>query len=497
MNSRLLSLYHGLPSPLRSVAASMRGYYLRAWRYGFDAEERVEQALAREAWSANQWAAWRQERLTRVLTRAATQVPYYRDHWAERRRRGDRCSWETLAHWPLLEKDAVRRDPLAFIASDCDPGKMFVDHTSGTSGKPIRVWLTANTVREWYALFEARCRRWNGVTRHDRWAILGGQLVTPAARQRPPFWVWNKGLNQLYFSAYHLAPHLIPHYLRALVRYRIQYLLGYPSALCALARVALLQQWDEVKMRVVITNAEPLYPHQRELISKAFRCPVRDTYGMAEIAAAGSECEHGRLHPWPEAGEIELLDAVTDAEGVQRGELVCTSLLNEDMPLIRYRVGDRVAWKPGWETCACGRSLPGITAIEGRLDDELYTRDGRAVGRLDPVFKSDLPIREAQIVQESLDQIRVRVVPADNFSDAARTAIEDSIRLRMGPSRVVVDVVPSIGRSANGKLRAVVCNLSPEERALVQGQNSERNTGTGRAVRPAVKSRSGSSIPTR
>src|SRR5262249_43089394 len=145
------------------------------------------------------------------------------------------------------------------------------------------------TVRAWYALMEARWRRWYGVSRHDRWAILGGQLVTPVAQRRPPFWVWNAALRQLYMSSYHLAPHLIPYYLDALRRHRIQYLWGYPSALHALAQEAVRRQRRDLKMTVAIANAEPLFDYQRQTIAEAFQCPVRETYGLAEIVAAASE----------------------------------------------------------------------------------------------------------------------------------------------------------------------------------------------------------------
>ena len=52
------------------------------------------------------------------------------------------------------------------------------------------------------------------------------------------------------------------------------------------------------------------------------------------------------------------------------------------------------------------------------MDDVLYTRDGRRVGRLDPVFKDRVAIREAQVIQDALDVVRVRYVPADGCSDA-------------------------------------------------------------------------------
>ena len=164
------------------------------------------------------------------------------------------------------------------------------------------------TVRQLHALSELRERRWYGVSVRQRWAILGGQLVVPATRRRPPFWVWNGPLNQLYMSSYHLSTALIPHYLDALRDYKVRYLWGYSSSLCALADEVLRLDRRDLRLAVVITNAEPLSHEQRQRISAAFECPVQETYGMAEFVMAASECEAGRLHMWPEVGVTEVQD---------------------------------------------------------------------------------------------------------------------------------------------------------------------------------------------
>ncbi|HEX6533931.1 MAG TPA: AMP-binding protein [Gemmatimonadaceae bacterium] len=474
MSDWRLELYHHLPTPARAVAAGARGWYLRAWRYGPETERLVAEALERERWSAERWRAWREERLAMVLHRAATRVPYYREQWAARRRRGDRAGWERLEHWPVLEKEAVRRDARAFVADDRDPRRMFHEHTSGTTGTSLDLWWSRETVRAWYALFEARWRRWYGVSRRDRWAILGGQLVVPVTRRAPPFWVWNPALRQLYLSSYHLAPDLVPHYVDAIRRHRVRYLWGYPSALHALAvgaeRAGGIGR--ALGLRVAIANAEPVLPHQREAVERAFACPLRETYGMAEIVAAAGECEYGALHLWPEAGLVEVLDGESPVAAGETGDLVCTGLANPDMPLVRYRLGDRGAIggrlsQPRAESrssCPCGRTLPRLARLEGRSDDVLYTRDGRAVGRMDPVFKSRLPVLEAQIVQETLDRVRVRYVPAPEWSAADGEAIVERIRDRLGDVEVRLEPVAAIARDANGKLRAVVCALPAEER---------------------------------
>jgi phenylacetate-CoA ligase len=467
MHDVALRVYWRLPFALRSLVASARGWQLRRWRYGAETEELVAQALERERWSPAQWQAWREERLAFVLHRAATRVPYYRDLWSARRRRGDRASWEVLAHWPTLEKEAVRHRPEAFLADDCRPERMFEDHTSGSTGTPLRLWQSRATVRQWYALFEARWRRWYGVSRHDRWAILGGQMVAPVWRQRAPFWVWNAALHQLYVSVYHLSPRLIPDALAALRRHGITHVLGYPSALDALARSPVSDRRRIETLKVAIANAEPVYRHQRARIASGLRCPVRETYGMAEAVAAAGECEAGRLHLWPEAGIIELFDGDAGRPGAAVGDLVATGLLNPDMPLIRYRTGDR-ATRATDQPCPCGRTLPVLRRIEGRRDDAIVTPDGRWVGRLDPVFKGGLPIREAQIVQEEIDRIRVPYVPAPGFAPRHARQIETRLRARLGRVTVILEECDHIPRGAGGKLRGVV-SLVHRRRAYATG----------------------------
>lgn len=459
MSDAVLQIYHRLPSPVRSLAASMRGMQLRAWRYGADTEQLVAEALVREYWNPEQWKSWREEQLAFLLNRAATTVPYYRNLWAERRRRGDRSSFEHLENWPILEKEDLRKDARAFVADDCSTRRLKPEHTSGTTGKSLELWRSRVTERAWYGLFEARCRRWYGVSRHDRWAILGGQLITPVHLRRPPFWVWNAALNQLYMSSYHLAPDLLPHYLDTLQRYRINYLYGYSSSLYELALEAIRQGRRDLKMKVAITNAEPVFGYQRQAIEEAFQCPLRETYGMAEIVAAASECEHGLLHVWPDVGHVEVVNSGGQDCDARTGDLVATGLLNTDMPLIRYRVGDRVTLSSADELCACGRTLPLLASVDGRMDDVLFTADGRRIGRLDPVFKNDLPIREAQIVQEALDCIRVRYVPAAEFTSAAAEALTARLKAYLGNVRIVLEEVEEVPRTANGKFRAVICEL--------------------------------------
>lgn len=463
LKSRLMPLYRRAPPSVRNVVGSVYGGYLNYWRYGRDSARLVDAALAREHWSKERWEAWQDERLAELLRHAARDVPYYREAWRERRLMGDDSPVDQLENWPVLSKETLRADPKLFIADSRRGRRLFRLDTSGTSGTPITTWRSRETMQAWYALVEARWRRWYGVSRHEPWAILGGQEVTPVEREVPPYWLWNRAGQQLYMSTLHLKAANVASYLDALRTYGISHLYAYSSAAAELARLASQASLETPKLKVVVTNAEPLEPHQRETIATAFDCPVHSSYGMSEAVAGASECKHGRLHLWPEAGVVEVMKDFDDelvANGTS-GRLICTGLLNFDMPLIRYEIGDRGALAPNTateETCDCGREMPQLHRLEGRSIDNLVTSDGRKVFWLNPVLYG-LPIHQAQIVQRSHEYVEVKVIPADGYGAEATTHITTELRRRLGDVEVAVRVVDEIERGPNGKFRAVVSEV--------------------------------------
>lgn len=452
---RAQDLYYAAPYSLRVALASGRGAVLSARRYGRDTGRLTAEAIEREHWSKEQWRSWQEHRLQALIEAARIYAPAYYSL-----PRPQEWGFRGLVDLPLLPKEQLRANPGAFVRRDA-PRALIEEHTSGTSGTPLTLRISRSDYRAWYALAEARWRQWYGVTRHDRWAIIGGQPVAPPGSSEPPYWVWNSAMRQLYLSSYHISESTAQAYVEAIDRHRITYLLGYPSSIHALAVACRQLDRKPRELRVVITNAEPVLDHQRALISDTFGCPVRETYGMAEYVAAASECEHGRLHLWPEAGVLEVLDhtAATPVKPGTVGRFACTGLLNTAMPLIRYLVGDAGWLAPPGDACPCGRTLPILGGIEGRSDDLVRTSDGRLIGRLDPVFKKDLPLQGAQIIQETIDWFRVLVVPAEGYGSSTESEISRRLRDRVGEVRVEFEQVAELPIGANGKFKAVVSRV--------------------------------------
>jgi phenylacetate-CoA ligase len=451
-------VYHALPAFGRNAVATVRGCQLEYLRRGRDFEQLVDEYLERENWSRQQWQQWQSGKLREMLRWAAREVPYYRRYWQEHAPRNHEAAVEEISNWPVLEKNILRKQPHLFLADSSSLKNLHAWHTSGSTGSPTTIWWSKKMMRRRWAAFEARSRRWYGVSYRDPFALLGGRMVAPIQQRKPPFWVWNAASRQLYMSSYHLSRANIPFYVEEMKRRSVKHIYGYTSSIFEIANYLLETSTAPPQLKVIVTQAEPLYEHQRRVIEKAFNCPVRESYGMAEMVAQAGECEHGTMHLWPEYGycEVDTGDGLLATVGT--GDLVTTGLLNWDMPLIRYRLGDRVTLGSSEETCSCGRHLPILGGVEGRIDDVLLTPDGRKVGRLSTVFKN-LPIMEAQTIQRSLDRILLKVVPGDGYDAACERALIQALCERMGDIQVDVELVEAIPRGANGKFRAVLCEL--------------------------------------
>jgi len=460
--SQMLSLYHSLPHFMQNFVANVRGFQLRSWRYGNDFQRLKDEASERERWSVDEWRFWQEERLGYILHKAATQVPFYRDYWVKRRKSSQFSFLMDIENWPILEKDEVRKDPKAFIVDHDNDKHLFTDKTGGTTGVPTLIYETRSIVRKWYALSEARLQRWHGVDSPQWWGMFGGQKIIPLSKNKEPYWVKNAGLRQIYFSIYHISRDTAKHYYSALCKFNLPYFVVYPSVFAILAH-----HFDELGLKppptkVIFCNSEKVTQKQREIIQTVFDCPVVDTYGMAEKLSGASECDQGIMHYWPEVGNFELFDSdvgefIRDTD--IHGDFVLTSLLNETMPLIRYRNGDR-GTLPDWSyKCGCNCPLPRFGKIDGRANDLIVTKDGRKLYILDSLF-NDLPIVEGQLVQVSIDEFVVNWVPDHGFADP-KSEKELKARLQdyLGNVEIQFVKMDQIPRNPNGKSQPFISRI--------------------------------------
>lgn len=457
---RFDALYARLPVRAQHYAVTAFGAYRHWVGFGPGYVRFVRDFASREWFTPTEWRAWERARLSRVLADAA-RVPYYRDAWGPAGRaaaeRGE------LAELPLLQKDAVRVDPHAFVRPGPRPWPRLVHHTSGSTGTPVANFYTVAEWRANRAVREARSMVWAGVSYAMPRATFSGRQVEPDPASSGPFHRYNAVDRQVYLSAFHLRPATARQYVDALGRHGVQWLTGYAVSFHLLATLMLEQGLAPPPLRAVITTSEKLTPEMRRTMGAAFGCRVYEEYGTVENTIFASECPEGRLHVSPDVGVVEILRPDgTACEPGEAGEVVTTALSRRYQPLVRYRLGDVASW--GGEPCTCGRAMPVLREVQGRLEDVVVGPDGRRMVRFHGVFIGLANVREGQVVQEAVDFIRLRVVPGDHGAPVDGDEMARRVRQRLGTVRVQVELVDAIPRTRSGKFKAVISNLTLEQR---------------------------------
>lgn len=238
--------------------------------------------------------------------------------------------------------------------------------------------------------------------------------------------------------------------------YDSQWIEGYGSAIATLAESAKAAGVSPLPLRAAIVSGDTLLPGMRASIEGYFQCPVYDHYGQSEGVCMAMQCSHGRMHIIPAAGIVEILreDGSTCAPG-EVGEIVATGLLNDAMPLIRYRIGDYAAWAED-QCCRCGNVHPIIANLEGRVDDYLVTVDGRKIGRLSTAMKRSPTIHSAQLIQQRPGHAYLLVRPGRGYTRRHAVAVRDDILERIGNFEIDISEVQEIPKTPQGKTSLVV-----------------------------------------
>ena len=460
----LEAVYNRLPIWAQHLAISAYGWHLQRLRYGGQFERRL-------AWWDKLHQLTREERhillttgLRSILRIAIEQTPYGQQL---SRRYGtsarDISHWTDLRHLPVLEKDTVRANPDLFFNRALSAREVSYDHTSGTTGSPLRIAVSIEALRDCHALVNV-AKGWAGIGHNARRATFSGKLTVPVRQSAPPYWRYNKPGRQLVFSVHHISPDSVPDYAEKLNEYQPQDLDGYPSAIHSVAHMSLAQGLSLPQPIAIRTWGEKLYDFQRQVIETAFNAPIFDWYGVAENCCYAAECEYGNYHVFDHFGIVEVLENGKPVKAGEEGDIVATSLSNYAMPLIRYKVGDRAV--AGGPECPCGNQSTVLAQIIGRSDEMIVTPEGRVVGQapLSIVFKAAAGIDEAQIVQDTPDGIRVDVVTEGTFGPHQQSAIEAKLRQRLGSEiGIELRVVDEIPRTQAGKYKLVESTIDVED----------------------------------
>lgn len=457
------ALYQNAPVGLQEQLLSLQAG-LRRLVTGRRALHRVAGEISASQWlPRSAWETWQLEQMRQLASHAARHVPYYRALFG--RLDIDPSGWrslEDLRQLPVLTKPEVIEAGTAMLAGDA-PWPRFKGSTSGTTGRAMPGWRDRTSIAFEQA-FVDRQATWAGYRPGDRRAWLRGDPIIPRRQTGGPLWRLNRHDNMLMLSSYHLNRDNGRAYLDALAEFEPVMLQAYPSSASYLAR--LLEDLDERyrgrALKGIVTSSETLSPEDRRIISERFGCPVFDWYGAFERVAAIGTCEHGNYHVMEDYGLVEFED-----NGDGTANLIGTGFGNQCMPLLRYRADDMVVPADPDYQCPCGRSFRVVERVLGRVDDAIRTPDGTHVVMLDWIFSGLPGLIEAQVVQERLDYVRIRIVAGPDFTARTGQLLLTRAQERLGRGvHIELERVPGIERTRNGKFRQIVSHLKMETQRM-------------------------------
>lgn len=412
----------------------------------------------------SQW--WNRERieeqqfgsLRKLLEHAQHTCPYYSNEWTALGLDANSIqSIEQFAKWPLLTREAIRRNRLKMRTTA--PLKRMSKATGGSSGEPLQFDLDSGSNDRRTAM-TYRGYGWAGAAPGTKQLYIWGTLVgNLPAWKRLKVDLHHRFDRHLILSCFEFTPERMRSHFDRMNRYQAEVIVAYTNPLYEFARFIKQNGLVPAKPRSIIVGAEKLHDFQRELIEDVFQAPIFETYGSREFMLIGAECDqHCGLHLSMENLLVEILnDDGSPTPHGQEGNIVITDLYNYGMPFIRYVNGDRAV--AGFEMCPCGRGLPLLKKVVGRQLDTLDTPDGRKIpGEFFPHLIKEFPaVRRFQVVQETLDVITLKLVVDGGLTLAEREHLLTEVRKCTGTQvDIRLQMVDDIPLTKAGKLKVVV-----------------------------------------
>ncbi len=416
------------------------------------------------------------QKLRPLLAHAIAQVPYYRGLFM---RAGitpdDIRTLADLRHVPVTRKADLRANfPDRTTAQNLPPGRRWKMTTSGSTGFLFEFYTDLAGMDSWHSSY-LFFLEWAGAALWDT-RILVTEGDSPAYRANLPRPAWlTPSLRRVFLGErviHRVGVDVTAAEYREVIRRlhgrRSFFIRGNPSHLARLA-VQLLEDGEELEWhpKVVISGAETLTPANAAVLRKTFRCPVVNHYSTWEVPHIAQTCPDNPkvLHVNSERVILRVVrDDGTPAAPREQGRVVITSLTNYVMPFINYELGDRAV---AGAACGCGRGLPSLLSIEGRLGEAIRTPAGKVItpGSLTNFLTfacQAVPyIWEYQAVQTGPGSVVLHVVPTPSFTPEVATALRARLEAFLGPNLTVrIETRDRIPEESSGKRLIIKSHLA-------------------------------------
>lgn len=404
--------------------------------------------------------------LFELLQYAIECVPYYRDlGFCKTDFRRDSI-FEDIKKIPILTKDIIRKEGNRMYPDVKLNDWIYNSISGGTTGEPVSFRHSGyfNDVEQaGKLLFDDWAGRSIGESQIRLW---GSERDIVSGKKDWMNKIYRFLRNENFINTFRLDNNRIEEIIGIINKEKPKMILCYVQSITEIAKYVIDHDLNVYSPNAIMTSAGTLTPDIIKLIKKAFHCKVLNRYGSREMGDMACSCgESEQLHINLFTCYLEVVDeqGFSVANEIE-GEVLTTLLTDYSMPIIRYAIGDRGALSN--DVCQCGRGLPMLKNITGRIIDFFINENGEKVygDYFTHLFYPCINVKQFQVIQDKINEIKVKLVfisKEEGLKDQEfYQYYEKNIKSVMGEkTNVVFEVEDDIPLSSSGKRIYTICNI--------------------------------------
>ena len=433
----------------------MGNNYLRAFFY-------LQNMLRNAYWNRSKLIKYQNKKLRHIIKYAYDYVPFYHKYFKKANiKPNDIKNVKDINKIPIIKKEQIRNNYDSLISYEFKKKNLKKISTSGSTGKPLFLKIS-QAEDEFRKAKHLRANISVGQKPRDKWVLITSphHFGSSTNIQR---------LLDFYVPVPISVFNDVDTQISKIEKFKPNILDGYSSSLFLLAKKVERKKIDEFNLKFIIGGSEFIDVGSIHYIENVFNVPFYDQYACIEFERIAWQCaEKIGYHMDFDSLVIQFIDEDGEVSPGESGEIICTSLFNYAMPLIRYAIED-VGIQSN-ERCSCGRTLPLMEVIEGRTDSLLLFPNNRIMSpRAFTVamstFKYYSYIDQFRIVQKKIDLFNIFIKMKntsfkENFiSQELVNYLKSIFSLDLDGVSIEVKFVDNIPLDKTGKLMMVVSEL--------------------------------------
>lgn len=391
------------------------------------------------------------------------EVPLYRDSLA--RINCPRVDFDCFQRLPLMAKTEMQNDfPRNFLPAGQSLENLLaknlieLEHTSGTSAERLPVIFGHG----WWNAQEERALRLNSFVTNildEHPNARRATITSPSCNGLTCPTVWmsreQRTIGRALFVNLARIPFLLSdaelaHMAKEIADWSPQFLDVDPVHGARFALYCEQQGIQFPSLKFILCSYEFVSVVHRKILERVFGVPVFNLYGSTETGHLLMENEAGEMKPSYDTAFLEIVAA--DTRNI--GDLVVTTLTNDYMPLLRYRIGDLAER----HVDPYGNHF----TVHGRARDALLARDGRRVTtwRVDQCFAGVNGITHYELRQSENGDCILRFVPdGSGQAEGGLRCVTSRLEALLGIfNKLHAEAMPVLLPAASGKFR-LTCRI--------------------------------------